>query len=623
MANTPKRPTTRSTSRNTSEEPTPATLSTPATPSHGRGGRGGRGSSRGKGSRGRKISTPAGGRPPISAQESTAYGSAGRPDSGLVSLDPMADIKDVGTAMEQAVEQAQTFEQDVQNAPPGIIQSEGEEEVQEPIILEKASRKTPQPDPELQRIPGPNPTPPKPAPPKVRGPQQIPRHQQPGQLEPILEEDDSVSSQDDTGAGKLVDETEDEFSGNFGTEGRLGSSAALDRERKEKRRQERQDRREQVARSHTPFLTAMKWACWHLLTTLGMLLLLYLALLLLGSFYPGFQLRFGSPSPFVPPGESKPTTVTQLPPALGQEIELLQSQVEQIKSEIKKVNRQEIKLLDKKLRHVQSELEHLKQEQSKYSIMVESSPASPTTINYFSPGNGAVINTYLTSAQYEDLYVSKWDEFLAYVHGKNPKRGHGPMKALTPSEDIGDCFCGPQPDGKVQVAVTVAHKIFPQELVVEHIHRNETPNIGAAPRDIEIWAQIPDHRERDQFISHAYNNFQQDSIQKDNEPPYPENDAGKLYQTTRELDETWVRLGIYRYDIYGKFPTQTFNVPADLEILNIPVKFIVFRARNNWGDSSPNTCIYRLKLHGKLADDEPKIKPAEEVGWSGSSKGKA
>ena len=602
MSTTPRRTTRSSASRGNSEEPTVATPST-------------RGRGKGRG-RGRKVATPVGGRPAVSAQESKAYGSAGRPDAHTTSLDPEAAGIDVGTAMQEAVEQAHNYEQEVQKPLPGILEQALEEEtvIQEPIRLERP--KTPQPETQPEPEPEPEPEPqPKLNKTRPRRTQQPQRPQLP-RLDTI-EEELGVSIGDGLETGKLVDETDDEFSGNFGTEGRVGSLAQVEREREANRllqenRQRKEDRRQRGERSRS-IMAMLKTLCIRLLIGVLGAVVLYGVYLIVSEAYPEFSIPSFGPWPNLvnrsDMAANQAGSHMVANHALELEIKSLQSQVKRIESKLKNVNQREIKNLNSELGRVQSEIDRLHLEQLKFYVKPES---SPTMVNYFSPGNGAIINPYLTSPGYEDLYTSTWNRIIGTLQRRTKRRSHPPQQALVPWSDVGNCFCGPQPDGRLQIGVLLGHRIFPQELVVEHVHRNATPDIGAAPRDIEIWGQIWDRSQLDDFRQHhQFNRVEQDSTDRDSELPYPEENAGKaLYQTISELDETWVRLGIYRYDIYATQPVQSFRIATDLEHLSIPINSLVFRARNNWGSKTPNTCIYRLKLHGKLADDEPAIKSA-------------
>ena len=214
-------------------------------------------------------------------------------------------------------------------------------------------------------------------------------------------------------------------------------------------------------------------------------------------------------------------------------------------------------------------------------------------INLFSPGSGLVVDPHLTSPTFDrnpmrKKYLAIWNERW---RGHVDSVRYGPISAFTPWEDMGDCWCSPSSGGRAQIVVSLGKPIIPKELVVEHLPRDATLQIGSAPKDIELWAQIQDSKRRDAVKRGA---LQYDIHQ---------NVIGSSEQSIRALDDTWVRIGQWKYDINGPTNVQTFEISVPLEDFDTPVRRLAFRSTSSWGPVK-NVCLYRLKLHGMVTKSE-------------------
>lgn len=163
------------------------------------------------------------------------------------------------------------------------------------------------------------------------------------------------------------------------------------------------------------------------------------------------------------------------------------------------------------------------------------------------------------------------------------------QEALLPWHDIGDCWCAPSTRGKLQLAVLLPRSISPSELVVEHVHKSELRDIGNAPKEVELWVQVLHNEVRDQIakeilklIPDIYKSASQ---------------RGKGADTIKALDESFVPIGRWTYDINGPNNVQSFPVLVDLAKWKHYTRRAVVRVNSNWG-STDATCLYRVKLHG-------------------------
>ena len=222
-------------------------------------------------------------------------------------------------------------------------------------------------------------------------------------------------------------------------------------------------------------------------------------------------------------------------------------------------------------------------------------------VNYFSTGLGAVIDPWLTSPTKPGKLVHSFEAgFVARFFGWNTfvlREPYAPVEALGPWQDIGDCWCAPPAKGKAQLGVILPRHIVPTELVIEHIPRDATLDIGSAPKDVELWVQIHDAQDRDAVENAAFGTFQPDG-----ESPLEARLNHDYF--VKALDHTWVRIGKWRYDIFTGENVQTFPVAIHLEDFGVRVNKVAVRVKTNWGDRD-YVCLYRLRLHGLLREDDP------------------
>ena len=226
-------------------------------------------------------------------------------------------------------------------------------------------------------------------------------------------------------------------------------------------------------------------------------------------------------------------------------------------------------------------------------------------VNYFSTGLGAVVNPYLTSPTKQVVNSLSWKTWFIYnaFRLKLPV-APPPIEALGPWDDIGDCWCAPRNGdiigGKAQLAVLLPRTIVPTDLVVEHIPRDGTLDAGATPKTLELWAQIDDPMAREAVTNALFTVFPDEETQ----PSVLERDAER-YEARRPLDDSWVRVGNWKYDLYDRRHIQKFSIPVELEHFGVRTNQVVVRVTSNWGDND-YVCLYRLKLHGLLREEEPK-----------------
>lgn len=195
--------------------------------------------------------------------------------------------------------------------------------------------------------------------------------------------------------------------------------------------------------------------------------------------------------------------------------------------------------------------------------------------NYFSTGLGALIEPGRTSSTYDNGSSSLASLFIGRTRRANP-----PRAALTRWEDFGDCWCAaPNPmRGYARLGVSLPRYMYPKQVTMEHAPMSMSPNgnIGNAPRNIELWA------ETDQPIKQLYGQGHNECL-----------DPGDL------KGHGYVCLGKFKYNVHASNHIQTFDLDSEL---SVPTSRVVVQVTSNWG--APNTCIYRVRLHGDDAEEK-------------------
>jgi len=196
--------------------------------------------------------------------------------------------------------------------------------------------------------------------------------------------------------------------------------------------------------------------------------------------------------------------------------------------------------------------------------------------NYFSVGVGAIIDPTLTSTTFDSRPASFVRTMLGSIRKANP-----PATALMKWEEFGECWCAtPNPSkGYARVGVSLPRYMYPKQVTIEHAPMTMSPNgdIRNAPRNIELWA------ETDQPVNQVYGSSHTKCL-----------DPGDLHGSG------YVCLGSFKYNVHAANHLQTFDLDAEL---TVPTSRVVMQVTSNWG--APNTCIYRMRLHGEDAVPKP------------------
>jgi hypothetical protein len=204
--------------------------------------------------------------------------------------------------------------------------------------------------------------------------------------------------------------------------------------------------------------------------------------------------------------------------------------------------------------------------------------------NHFSFGLGAVVNPSVTSPTYSFAKVRAWwpKRLILWSAGYGIPTPNPPAEALRRWDEAGDCWCSPAKGAGagVQLGVLMANDLFPKEVVIEHIPKAATLDSTSAPREMELLAQIDDHKG-------------QGTVGELSEKIFPD-----FYE--RHLGKEWILIGTWRYDLEEENHVQHFYPQIDLQSLGVSTRQLIVRAKNNQGNSD-HTCLYRVRVHGEVA----------------------
>ncbi|KAL4779354.1 hypothetical protein BJX76DRAFT_91314 [Aspergillus varians] len=236
--------------------------------------------------------------------------------------------------------------------------------------------------------------------------------------------------------------------------------------------------------------------------------------------------------------------------------------------------------------------------------------------NFLSIGHGVIVDPYMTSPSV-GRQLTWFQNFYMWLAGHKHLRPQPPLAALTPWEDFGECWCSAPRKGMTQLAILLGRRIVPEDVVVEHLPKAATIRPEVAPQQMELWVRYRyvgkgarPYRWSFSSLLRGYpeNIAGQDSLAPDRKllrGPVMEalrlawrGESDEAFSDDKLLGPDFYRIGKWTYDINESSHIQKFPVAALIDSDELRVDKVVFRVISNWGANE--TCIYRLKLHGKL-----------------------
>lgn len=207
-------------------------------------------------------------------------------------------------------------------------------------------------------------------------------------------------------------------------------------------------------------------------------------------------------------------------------------------------------------------------------------------VNWFSVGMGARVDPHLTSATKtqgpEGWLYALYSSINPLYVAPNP-----PIAALLKWDEATECWCGaPDENGHVQISIITHTKFYPDHMVLEHIPKDGTTQIDAAPREVEVWIDLGS-----ETLAERYREYYTTDAN------YIE--AGGCGTAP---GKTWLCVKKGEYDIHNVNHVQLFPLWIWTHSERLQVNKMIIRANTNWG--APHTCFYRIKMLGDAIDPE-------------------
>ncbi|TQS35921.1 hypothetical protein Golomagni_03642 [Golovinomyces magnicellulatus] len=210
-------------------------------------------------------------------------------------------------------------------------------------------------------------------------------------------------------------------------------------------------------------------------------------------------------------------------------------------------------------------------------------------LNHFSKKTGAQIEHKITSPNYvlpSQARMRFYERWLRFLSRNYPPPPNPPEEALSKWDEHGDCWCSPAEYGNgfgLSLGVILGNKIYPEEIVIEHIQSSAALQPGAAPRMLELFAAIEDP-EIESFV------------RQESKRLFPNLNPNGIYGL-----KSFVRIASWTYDLKSSHNVQAHEIQLSLRGFGIGTSRVLLRSISNWGTGDVNyTCLYRVRLHGTI-----------------------
>ncbi|KAL2267397.1 hypothetical protein VTJ83DRAFT_4674 [Remersonia thermophila] len=221
-------------------------------------------------------------------------------------------------------------------------------------------------------------------------------------------------------------------------------------------------------------------------------------------------------------------------------------------------------------------------------------------VNFFSPGNNALIDSSLTSPTYVLSLPPVGSRDWLKSSGQQPGFVSDARIALMPWTDAGQCWCAgilsrSNDTNPAALGVTLAALVVPQHVVMEHIEPGATNDPQSMPRDVELWGYYPDKARLQRVRDWADRSLP--------DPAAAARGPAASKHTNDLLRQGFARIGQFTYEYKGRDNgVFVYNLSNELAQRGIgATDRMVIRALTNHG-AKDHTCFYRVRMYGNVVD---------------------
>lgn len=202
--------------------------------------------------------------------------------------------------------------------------------------------------------------------------------------------------------------------------------------------------------------------------------------------------------------------------------------------------------------------------------------------------------TSTTSVNYQRTHPVLWPFGKLLRFPRSPTH-NSPHLALHSSTQFNNCFRLGRVYGHLGVAFPVP--IMITHVTIDHLMDGELSHMKEAPREMVLWGLVEGAVN---FARHASSLPYNVSTEAPVDTP-PEDITAAVEAINPQ--SFFIALARFEYDIVrGTCPVQTFSVRDIIKESQMDFGVVVLEVRENWG--SNDTCLYRMRIHGRAAELE-------------------
>ncbi|RMJ24419.1 hypothetical protein PHISP_04699 [Aspergillus sp. HF37] len=250
------------------------------------------------------------------------------------------------------------------------------------------------------------------------------------------------------------------------------------------------------------------------------------------------------------------------------------------------------------------EVKFVRAEVDKGSSRVEVEPVirkEVPKVNFLMRGLGAIADPILSSPTFgpPPTWRRTAYEYLdKYVGEDQIRKPQPPTAAMSPWEDVGDCWCSTPREGMSQLSVLLGREIVPEEMELWARFKMSGGDAPPQPGWLKRLLSPSSGESRASSMHHSLLPGQQSLSQYVLETVRMtfENEPESEYSDDELLGPDFYRVGKWEYDPHRGSHIQSHALDTVIDHPGIRVDKVVVRVKSNWGADS--TCLYRVKLHG-------------------------